>query len=620
MLLTKWRTLWALGPSNLARVGIYRIGLKSGLHPVMRLQGESPKGIFFMPCTATPVSLPDNPAWGTEAFLFSRWPIAINSTPPDWLANPITGTRIQGADRPWWQIPDFDPAVGDIKLIWELSRMDWLLPMAQRARQGRADELQRINDWLDDWCHRNPPYAGPNWKCGQEASLRVLHLAAAALILSQTRAAAQGFTDLLVLHLQRIAPTVQYAMAQDNNHGTSEAAALFVGGSWLASMGDARGHPWAEQGRQLFENRARRLIAADGSFSQYSLNYHRLMLDTASLAEVWRRHLKLPPFSDVWQARMRAAAQWLWTLTDPATGDAPNMGANDGARILQLTGTPYRDHRPSVQLAMALFDNTCAYEEAGPWDDHLTWLGVAAPQTSPAAQASRSFLDGGYHLLRQGRAMALMRFPRFRFRPSQADALHVDFWVNGCSHLRDGGTYSYNTEDQWLNYFGGTAGHNTIEFDGRDQMPRLSRFLFGGWLQSCKVEDVASSNGAVRAGAAYRDAQSVRHLRQLSLSVTQLTVADQFSGFHDKAVLRWRLQPGKWQWHSAPANAASDVAGELVGANGHILRIRTTLPLRRCELLMGWESLHYLEKTEVPVLEIEINQPGSITTEYIWTS
>ena len=42
-------------------------------------------------------------------------------------------------------------------------------------------------------------------------------------------------------HLQRIAATKRYAQAQDNNHLTSEAAALFIGGSWLdASAGPMR--------------------------------------------------------------------------------------------------------------------------------------------------------------------------------------------------------------------------------------------------------------------------------------------------------------------------------------------------------------------------------------------
>jgi hypothetical protein len=100
---------------------------------------------------------------------------------------------------------------------------------------------------------------------------------------------------------------------------------------------------------------------ADGSFSQYSVNYHRLMLDTYSLVEHWRRGLELPAFSPRLYDRLAAATRWLQALTQPETGDAPVLGANDGARLLPLGDSDYRDYRPAVQLAMALFLDRRAY-------------------------------------------------------------------------------------------------------------------------------------------------------------------------------------------------------------------------------------------------------------------
>jgi hypothetical protein len=71
----------------------------------------------------------------------------------------------------------------------------------------------------------------------------------------------------------------------------------------------------------------------------------------------------------------------------------------------------------------------------------------------------------------------------------------VDLWVDVVMPvLRDAGTYSYNTEAQWIQYFGGTAGHNTVQFDDRDQMPRLSRFLIGEWLRTEQLEPIHSAS------------------------------------------------------------------------------------------------------------------------------
>lgn len=615
----KLRVAFALGLPNIARAAAYRLGVKLGFNPVRRLQVAVPMGPFFQTApqgASAPAPAPAVAAWQNSAQLFSHWPIGVSAQPPDWLANPLTGERMAVPGRNWWEIPDFDPAVGDIKLIWELSRMDWVLAFAQRARQGDAEALNRLNAWLADWCASNPPYKGPNWKCGQEASIRVLHLAMAAVILGQVRHAAPGLCDLLRLHLQRIAPTVQYAMAQDNNHGTSEAAALFIGGSWLATLGVADGLRWERIGRRWLANRAARLIGPQGSFSQYSLNYHRVMLDTFCMAEVWRRHLSLPVFSARWLSRAVAATQWLYHMVSPVNGDGPNVGANDGARLLQLTDTPYRDHRPSVQLAMALFAGQRAYAQPGPWDHALQWLGVPVPATPALPPASYVADDGGFAVLRRGAAMAVLRYPRFRFRPSQADALHVDLWVGGDNPLRDAGTYSYNTEPHWLAYFGGAEGHNTVQFDGRDQMPRVSRFLLGDWLRTSFLQALVEDETTARFAAGYSDRQGASHRRHVSLSAASLKVVDEVAGFARTAVLRWRLAPGVWRLDGEP-DAPRLMQAE---SGGSTLTVRANVPIARCELVEGWESRHYLEKTPMPVLEIEIWQPGTLTTDFHWTA
>ena len=121
----------------------------------------------------------------------------------------------------------------DIKTVWEASRFDWAISFAQLASQGDLKSLDQLNIWLDNWCEKNPPYFGLNWKCGQEASIRVIHLAIVAVILGQDKRPLPNLIELIKTHLLRIAPTIRYAIAQDNNHGTSEAAALFVGGAWL---------------------------------------------------------------------------------------------------------------------------------------------------------------------------------------------------------------------------------------------------------------------------------------------------------------------------------------------------------------------------------------------------
>ncbi|KJJ99497.1 heparinase [Burkholderiaceae bacterium 26] len=611
-----WSTIkvaLALGLPNIARAVGYRAGVRLGINKVRRLHADVPTGAFFASTNLPAVDAPAVSGWRHEASWFGRWPVQVSDAPPDWFTNPLTGVRVPNPSRPWWQIPDFDSKVGDIKGIWEASRLDWVLAFAQRARQGDATELARLNAWLADWIRQNAPYVGPNWKCGQEASIRVMHLSCAAAILGQVREALPALRALIALHLERIAPTVQYAMAQDNNHGTSEAAALFIGGTWLAMFGDSNGSAWAKTGRKWLENRAARLIGKQGTFSQYSVNYHRLMLDTFSWVEVWQRLSGVPPLSAEWHERALVATHWLHVMTQSSSGDVPNVGANDGARLLPLTDAPYRDYRPSVHLAMALFGRQMAYPSSESACAMLKWLDVPEAAEPAPAPGMLQADDGGFAVMRNGSAMALLRYPRFRFRPNQADALHVDLWIAGQPCLRDAGTFSYNTESRWLSYFGGTQGHNTVQFDGRDQMPRLSRFLFGNWLRAEAVERLSGSDPVTMA-AAYSDDQGASHHRSMQLHTNYLEVRDRVGGFVERAVLRWRLAPGHWTFES------NEHGSEFVVCmgNGQRLRVSADVPVTRCEIVEGWESLYYLEKTAIPVLELEVAHGGTLISQYEW--
>lgn len=606
----KARTALALGMPSLARALRYRLGIRTGLNPVRRLQALIPPGPFFAPHALRPT--PDGVDSGIALSAFDSLPYfgwfhSGRGGIPDWHCNPFNGKNFAAPERPWWRLPDFDPELGDIKTIWEASRFDWVLALAQRAAGGRSSALEQLNAWLASWADSNPAYLGPNWKCGQEASIRVMHLAISALLLGQHRAPESALLELVRVHLLRIAPTLGYAIAQDNNHGTSEAAALYIGGSWLAARGHAEGRRWQEMGFHWLRNRALRLIALDGSFSQHSTVYHRVMLDTYAMVEVWRRQNGLPGFPQNVSTRLGAAANWLYQMTDPGSGDVPNLGANDGARLLPLTAADYRDFRPSVQLACALFLQSRAYAGNGSWEDGLRWLDVPVPSREMPARHSAFMPDGGYGLLHGHRSFALFRIPRYRFRPSQADALHVDFWVNGENVLRDGGSFSYSATPELLRYFGGTESHNTVQFDDHDQMPRLSRFLFGAWLKAKSVKPVRTDLHGASCAAGYRDWLGCSHHREVALSDGCLRVIDRVAGFREKATLRWRLQAGNWSLRD----------GILVnGRQGHYeLRISADVPIKRIELVTGIESRYYMNTTQIPVLEIELDRPGTLTTE-----
>ena len=117
-------------------------------------------------------------------------------------------------------------------------------------------------------------------------------------------------------------------------------------------------------------------------------------------AETARREHDEPAFSAAAVERLAAATRWLAAWTDPQSGDAPNLGANDGARLFVLDGSAYRDFRPSLRWAARLFLDAAA--DAA--DERLAWLGLGPSARGEAGlrtRATQLLADGGYRTVLQ---------------------------------------------------------------------------------------------------------------------------------------------------------------------------------------------------------------------------
>ncbi len=630
--LDQLRTIRALGIPNVLAVIRYRALKRAGYYARTLPIGPVAEGPFFddsphageagipepvrSDVASTLHSLSKGPARALASSclpasfrFFSRHDIALED-PPDWLMNRWNGATARALDKHWSRIEDFDGRLGDIKTIWELSRMDWLPVFAWEYRNGMAGRKPLIERWLRDWAAKNPPNQGVNWKCGQETSLRAINLLAASLALdNRFEAPLPGLIELLLQHGRRVEKTLSYAVAQDNNHGTSEAAALFAIGSFVALHSDRNNRlqamAWQRAGRQCLEERAARLIADDGSFAQHSVVYHRLMLDTVSFVELFRRRLGMAAFSDCFCVKAVAATTWLHAVVDPETGDAPNLGDNDGAHLFRLGGTSYRDFRPSVELACQLFRGGYAYD-AGFEHPLSTLFGLGRKASAKLpGPTSILFRSGGYAILRDRRKMALLRLPVYRFRPGHADALHLDLWHGGRNIVRDSGSYSYNDTidgSDSMRLFSSTGFHSTAELDRRDQMPALGRFLFGAWLRPTRIDFDASS---ATTGSGYVDHLGGSHRREVTQHATGWTVRDDVDGFRHLAIVRWRLIPSDWQC------VDNQVAGPLAS---FIFQADQELTIRLAQTL---ESRHYLEFETIPVIEVLLNRPGTLRTTIV---
>jgi len=610
------KTIIKLGISNVLYVAWYRFSLKSEIRkrwfPIRDISFE---GDFFYPCPArnnypvewkkTLVEEAGKLLNGKLRYYAFHWKQAGN--PPDWFLNPFNGSHYKNTNLHWTQFPDFDPQFGDIKHLWEASRFEWVIILARAySATGEQRYLKTLNSWLRDWAARNPMNTGPNWKCGQEAGIRIFNLINGSLILQQADKPSAPLCDLIYAHLSRIAPNIHYAMAQDNNHGTSEAAALFIGGSWLSAIDPvkySRAIAYANKGRYWLENRVAKLIGEDGSFSQHSVTYHRLMLDTLAYAEYWRHRLHLAPFSLRFYESAKSAIEWLWMQTDELSGNAPNLGSNDGALVLNMHSCDYRDFRSSIQFAQVLFNQTKKYND-GYWDEPLFWFEISISDLKQDIKIRQNLvLKGGYTILKSTGSWAMVRWPFFRFRPSHNDVLHFDLWHNGINIICDAGTYSYTPPSDENNVdLQSVRFHNTVSFDDHEQMPAISRFLMGRWLKAESISEVfIDAAKETTWSGSYVDVYKNRHFRKVSYSENVWIVDDTLEGTFGKAVIGFNIN----QSHvSLEGNRLETSFGFIVGPEDSVAVIKESVA-----------SDYYFEKHPVFRLTYTVQKPGKYTTK-----
>jgi len=613
-MLAKLLTYYRLGIGNLFAVAFYRLALKAGYFSKSQAISKWPdlaNGEFINKQLVPEVNQQCNVELKLQAF---GWLEIDSDSPPNWLKAVNSNDVVTDNTMHWSEFNEFSLNIGDIKTIWELSRFDWAPKFAMHyLKSGDASYIEKLNNWLVDWCAHNPINQGVNWRCGQEASIRVMHVVTVIFLLNQQSQITASLQRFLLEHLKRISPTRFYAMGQDNNHGTSEACALFIGGVLLQNSCDkevrASARKWTKQGRYWLENRANKLIAKDGLFSQFSVNYHRLMLDTLCLAEQVRIDTEQSKFTQRFYTKAKLASQWLFELTNPDSGDVPNIGANDGAQLLPITSCGYRDYRPTVQWAFGLFFSKFPYPKNTSYHELSFYM---SPQNKAFLYAKEehiknrdvisSSLSTQVQKLTCGDVRTYVKTPFPTFRASSCDALHIDLWVGQTNLLRDAGSFSYNCIPELQEYFTSTQAHNTAQLDNREQMPRLSRFLYNYWIKTT-IHHQTKNELSIE----YQDHLNGKHSRRLKLDTNNLTVIDNISGFNDSAVIRWRLAPSNWQ-----------ITDSILRSDLGTLNISADKVEYSLALVEGLESLYYLQKNTIPVLEVTLKNAGTIKTIINW--
>ena len=508
----------------------------------------------------------------------------------------------------------------DIKFIWEPGRFGWACTLARAYYlSGNEQYAQTFWDYTERFLTANPPYLGPHWSSAQEVAVRLVALAFAYQAFTQSKQTTperlESLATAIATHAERIPPTLAYARSQNNNHLIIEALGLYTASALLPEHPLA--HKWHKLGWDWLQYAFRTQITTEGTYTQHSTNYHRLMLQAALWAFAVHDH----SFNDELisreiTARLDASTRWLWKLVDPENGRVPNLGHNDGAYILPLTVRPYHDYRPVIYAAAQTFLHSNLVPE-GSWKDMGYWL--CSPPDPTRTESGLNFWRETQHLKsmttqspyviqNQGNASwATLRVATFHSRPAHADQLHLDLWWHGLNLAQDPGTYLYNSPPPWENSLTSAFVHNTVTVDGQEFMLRAGRFLYLDWAQAKIIAAQIASDGSYKSLTAqhngYRKIKMLHSRKVTTYSDGHWEVIDRLDGppgpIHSTR-LHWLLPDWEYEILEAPDKA-----------NFPWFEIRIRSPYGWVSLKIGWSSpLENLRM--IPSINIQLARAGTL--------
>ena len=486
---------------------------------------------------------------GNWHFLGQDWP----AVPLDrlWHLDPDTGTQWDAA-RFCFDVPYRNRADrGDVKYVWEINRLQ-ILPVAAALwrAEGRDEDRRFCLQAIDSWITANPPYRGINWCSGIELALRAISLLATVGLLGAQSlpadlAARLGQSLAAHYHWLRRYPS-RYSSA--NNHRIAELGALYVLARTLPGLDPDATQPAADL-RELGAEACRQ-IHPDGVGAEQSPTYTAFSLEWLCLAHrvAAQNGQALPPSA---LHRMAAAASHLSAISDCHCAP-PRIGDDDEGRVFLSGPASEADYVANV---LSVLRDTLARPNAMPDGarPHLRqlWLGnvggtVATPAPAPSPKRTtkttpvtvRHFDAGGYTTLRRAasktgpESLVVMDHGPLGYLSiaahGHADALAIWWHLGGQPVLADAGTYLYHSGGQMRDRLRGTALHNSLCLDQKDQSRIAGPFNWSRKAQAGRIAADDEPNAVTAQHDGYLRSHGLWHQRRVAMDVSGgVSVTDQ---------------------------------------------------------------------------------------------
>lgn len=370
----------------------------------------------------------------------------------------------------------------DVKTVWELSRMQWLIPCGQAfLLTGNERYAEIVREVIDSWIKANPYAMSVNWGVTMEPAMRILVWSWLFHACGRSKSwVDEGFRGRFLSSMFLHATFTERFIERgdiNGNHFTADASALVVAGVFFGSGQEA--NRWLKNGIAELEREMPRQVSTEGVDFEASVAYHRLVAELFLIAAAYARTTGRE-MSKEFKLRLNAMGKFTAAYVRK-DGSSPLWGDADDARSIPFGPEHVIDHRYLPGL-IGIFLNdpeligAISAEPIEAW----WWYGPNGAKRLPRIEGSLekvprsiAFEKSGYFILRDDRVHAFIDAAPIglagRGGHGHNDILGFELAIDGVTLVCDAGSFVYTADFEERNAFRSGYVHNTPMVDGQEQ-------------------------------------------------------------------------------------------------------------------------------------------------------
>jgi hypothetical protein len=449
---------------------------------------------------------------------------SIEYEPIDWQVDFKSGYRWSG--KTYYKFIKYGHKLGaDVKLPWELSRMQHLIQLAIAYRSTKKEEYaEEIIKQIVDWILTNRYKFGVNWRCTMDVAIRVTNWVLAINLIKDyiDNLPFEGkeyfykiFYKSLYQHGDFIICNLEWSEDLTSNHYLSDIAGLLVLAVFTENI-FREAKEWKKFAIKELKKEMFKQVYPDGTDFEASTCYHRLVLElffyTTFFAvqnekyKVENEKKDLLSSGDDYKTTAedilgKDYVDRLYKMFDAVlyllkpNGRMPQIGDNDNGQFIKLYPREVLDMRYLLALGAIFFkepkwkikeffesDEDIAeililFGEKGKsiWDS-LEWNSLKNIN-------SKAFNNSGWYVMRNNKDYCIISCgpdgQNGNGGHAHNDKLSFELMLNGKDIIIDPGTFIYTPYPEWRNKFRSTLYHNTLIIQNVGQNRILKNHIFG---------------------------------------------------------------------------------------------------------------------------------------------